>query len=295
MKNLLFIIILLFCSIGNAQEVIVSYDESTLSVLNEELRWARERIDTIETEATDIDLTSEVSGVLPVENGGTGGLLPLAYGGTGTAFTDPGADRIIFWDDSESTTAWLTPNTGIEISGTNLNVTASTSGGWEFVETGTIADATTVTITETLAEDTVYRLVVEGFLGANDTNIYMTINADSSGSEYSWIANGLITTPTEIQESNTGDDEIRLHGAVNATPGYSSYILDATITVFESVTHGSKTMVSWQYSSIKDSSGCITTTGAGVYDGGLATTIELISSYAAQLNGRYYLYKMTKS
>lgn len=50
--------------------------------------------------------------------------LSLANGGTGQALTDPDADRILFWDDSEGKTAWLTPNTDLEIDGTNLNVTS---------------------------------------------------------------------------------------------------------------------------------------------------------------------------
>lgn len=34
--------------------------------------------------------------------------------------TDPGADRIYFWDDSETKSDWLTVSTGLQISGTNL-------------------------------------------------------------------------------------------------------------------------------------------------------------------------------
>jgi len=45
-----------------------------------------------------------------------------------TALTDPGADRAMFWDESAGTggaLAWLTPNTGLAIDGTNLNVSIS--------------------------------------------------------------------------------------------------------------------------------------------------------------------------
>jgi len=38
------------------------------------------------------------------------------------SLTDPGADRIFFWDDGESASKWLSPNTALEISTTNLNV-----------------------------------------------------------------------------------------------------------------------------------------------------------------------------
>ena len=51
----------------------------------------------------------------------------LAQGGSGAgivtdlvALTDPGADRILFWDDSENTTDFLAVSTGLSISGTNL-------------------------------------------------------------------------------------------------------------------------------------------------------------------------------
>lgn len=44
----------------------------------------------------------------------------LADGGTGASLADPGADRIMFWDDSAGTVTWLAPSTGISISGTNI-------------------------------------------------------------------------------------------------------------------------------------------------------------------------------
>jgi hypothetical protein len=36
------------------------------------------------------------------------------------ALTDPGADRIFFWDDSETASKWLTVSTGLQISTTNI-------------------------------------------------------------------------------------------------------------------------------------------------------------------------------
>lgn len=41
---------------------------------------------------------------------------------TGTTLADPGADRLLFWDDSESTVAYLTASTGLAISTTSLTV-----------------------------------------------------------------------------------------------------------------------------------------------------------------------------
>lgn len=53
----------------------------------------------------------------------------LANGGTGVSLSDPGGDRVLFWDDSAGASEWLTIGTDLAISGTTLN--------------GTIVDATT--------------------------------------------------------------------------------------------------------------------------------------------------------
>lgn len=57
------------------------------------------------------------------------GTLALARGGTGTSLSDPGGDRILFWDDvgAEALT-WLSMGTAISISGTSLNVTLGSGG-----------------------------------------------------------------------------------------------------------------------------------------------------------------------
>lgn len=62
-------------------------------------------------------------------SGGALGLatVGLASGGTGAALTDPGADRLAFWDDSAGSVAWLTLGTGLSITDTTLD--ASGGGG----------------------------------------------------------------------------------------------------------------------------------------------------------------------
>jgi len=52
----------------------------------------------------------------------------LLYGGTNSALTDPGADRILFWDDGAalgSNVAWLTLGSGLTFNGTTLEVGTS--------------------------------------------------------------------------------------------------------------------------------------------------------------------------
>lgn len=63
---------------------------------------------------------------LPLATGVTG-VLPLANGGTGSSLSDPGADRIGFWDDSAGEFTWLTIGANLSITDTTLN--ASGGGG----------------------------------------------------------------------------------------------------------------------------------------------------------------------
>jgi hypothetical protein len=94
-------------------------------------------------QATNVDLTSDVSGVLP-----------LANGGTGVALTDPNADRILFWDDSAGSMAFLEAGSGLSISGTTLSATGSggtvTSVGLT-APTGLTVSGSPVTTSGTLA------------------------------------------------------------------------------------------------------------------------------------------------
>jgi len=61
---------------------------------------------------------------LPLSSGVTG-QLPLANGGTGANLSDPGADRIVFWDDSAGAITWLSASTGLTISGTSISTSSS--------------------------------------------------------------------------------------------------------------------------------------------------------------------------
>lgn len=48
------------------------------------------------------------------------GSLALARGGTGASLSDPGADRILFWDDGACAVAFLTAGSGLTICGTTI-------------------------------------------------------------------------------------------------------------------------------------------------------------------------------
>ncbi|MFA5961227.1 MAG: hypothetical protein WC848_00920 [Parcubacteria group bacterium] len=65
--------------------------------------------------------------------------LAMSRGGTGANLTDPNADRLMFWDDSNSSIAWITANSG------NLNLTGTTLDLDATIQLG--ADATSGSLT----------------------------------------------------------------------------------------------------------------------------------------------------
>lgn len=66
-------------------------------------------------------------------------IVPMAKGGTGAALADPNADRLLFWDDSAGSMAWLTMGTNLSISGTTLNASGTGGGGLGAVDIDTSA------------------------------------------------------------------------------------------------------------------------------------------------------------
>ncbi len=119
MKNKLLVLILnlVLCLTGTnsvAQETVKGLDENKdLPTLNKILRRSARRLNAIEN---GISLTSGITGILP-----------LANGGTGAPLVDPGADRIYFWDESGNITDWLIVGTGLTLTGTTITAAQPTS------------------------------------------------------------------------------------------------------------------------------------------------------------------------
>lgn len=75
------------------------------------------------------------------------------------ALTDPGADRIMFWDDSAGVITWLTASTGLTISSTSITVRDASSTQTGIIEIAT--DAETVTGSSTTLATTPANLVAK--------------------------------------------------------------------------------------------------------------------------------------
>ncbi len=103
---------LILCSPVLAQQtsdvdVLPDFKDDSRAVLNDQLRRTNRRLMLLEN---GISLTTGVTGILP-----------LANGGTARALTDPGADRILFWDESSNYFDWLTVGDWLSISGTTIS------------------------------------------------------------------------------------------------------------------------------------------------------------------------------
>ena len=195
-KILIFLIsLLLVAGAVSAYEVVESFDDKNAPVVNDELRDIDRRL----REAKVLS-SSDVSGVLP-----------LSKGGTGEVLTDPGADRIMFWDDDQSDVAFLTPNTGIEISGTNLNVTMSQD--FELVANNSFAGGDSISSYYTLGASKVFRVILRCTGQAADLSTVYLRFASDGGNYYSSTAIGFVGdgSATKASAEVTGGSYIKLN------------------------------------------------------------------------------------
>lgn len=123
---------------------------------------------------------------LPLTTGVTG-ILPLANGGTGSNLSDPGADRIGFWDDSAGTFTWLTVGSGLSITDTTIS---ASGGGVTFVD-NEVADGsgTSFTIANTPTAGSVHVYARGQRLKLTDQ---YTISGTTITTALSWSAGDIV-------------------------------------------------------------------------------------------------------
>ena len=98
---------------------------------------------------------------------GVSGVLPIANGGVGVALSDPDADRILFWDDGAGVYAYLTVGSGLTLSGTDLTAPSGVKAWCDITGPGVLSSPD-------------YNVATVGDSGTGDRDINFT-TAFSSG------------------------------------------------------------------------------------------------------------------
>lgn len=138
-----------------------------------------------------------------------------------TAFADPNADRIVFWDDSAGAFAALTASTGLTISGTSMTVRSASDTQTGIVELATNAE--TQTGTDTARAVTPASLASVGYVTASSSHTFTNKTFDANGTgnsisnlEVADFAASAIVTVSETIGANNNDTTIPTCAAVKA-------------------------------------------------------------------------------
>ena len=129
-------------------------------------------------------------------------IVPLAKGGTGVSLTDPGADRIMFWDDSAGQTTWLTPGTNLTITGTTLDAASTATDTFKTIavsgQSDVVADSSTDTLTLVAGSG-------------------MTITTNAGTDEITFASSGGASAASQAEQETASST------AVYVTPGRQQY------------------------------------------------------------------------
>jgi len=202
---------------------------------------------------------------------GVTGVLPLANGGFGTAYTDSGADRILFWDDSESKITSLSLDTGLSITTTVLSVDRPFKVVGHKDETA-VAATTNITI----QADKNYIVYYQGKSNAVSDDL-LGIRFNDASTSYVNIGTGsAITDQVDLSNGATQDADSIFYGFIRFTTidTVNAFVYGEVSGVYET-TGNTKTAVTQIFE----------------YTGGSPTSIELMSDGTMQ-NAIIIVYEM---
>jgi hypothetical protein len=143
------------------------------------------------------------------------GVTALSEGGTGVSLTDPGADRLLFWDDSAGSVAWLEAGAGLTITGTTI----SSSGGVSDGDKGDITVSTSGTVW-TVDNDAITYAKMQNV--SADSRLLGRGSASGSGDvEEISLGSGLSMSGTTLSASGVANSAISLN-AMAALSGFTT-------------------------------------------------------------------------
>lgn len=152
--------------------------------------------------------------------------------GKSDALADPGADSILFWDDSADKTTWLTAGSGLSISGTTLTATATTS--LVLLDTKTASNSASLNFTTGLDStyDSYFFEMVDVVPQTDGAILWMRISQDtganwkSNATDYEYAFSGRDSGSGAISGDSAGAAQIAV------TRGLGN---DATASVIGSI------------------------------------------------------------
>jgi hypothetical protein len=183
----------------------------------------------------------------------TTGTLPLARGGLGTSLIAPGADRILFWDQSEGKFNYLIAGTNLNISGNTISATGA--GGGSFAPDA--ANYITKTVNGALPNAQALSSLSTGIV--KNTTGTGTLSIAVAGSDFVGI--GAVTTSGLTASTNS-----RLIGRKTAGAGALEQVTTSEVLDFIGTTQGTilyRNATSWTTLSPGTSGQLLKTNGAG--------------------------------
>lgn len=149
-----------------------------------------------------------------------------------TAFADPDADRIVFWDDSAGAFAALQASTGLTISTTSMTVRAASTSQTGIAELATNAEFTTGTDTSRFVSANQVANISQTM--ANKTLTSPVINTGVSGTAVLDEDNMASNSATQLatQQSIKAYADTKIAKATNVTAINDTGIADGEIAVF---------------------------------------------------------------
>lgn len=206
----------------------------------------------VATPTTNLPTGTTINSQFIYRTGGTD--VTLADGGTGASLTDPGADRILFWDDSAGVVTWLEAGSGLNITGTTLtaiggitNTAASnelmksngtnavpsgifsTSPGSPILGSGSLGGSRTITVqsSDASAGLEIYIKNAAGVDIRNSTAAANTYLAVRDGNSQNLITINALTTEARINGGYGSAAHFRIFG----TSGISSGDAGSNVTI----------------------------------------------------------------
>ena len=229
-------------------------------------------------------LTIDASGTIYV-TGGTD--VALADGGTGTSLSDPGADRIMFWDDSAGFITWLTIGTNLSITGTTINASGGGGSGDITVGTSLVNSGTNTRIlynnSGIVGE---YAISGTGSVAMTTSPTFTTPILGTPTSVTLTNATGLPVT-TGISGLGTGvatwlatPTWANFNSAITGTSTYWSLVSGGTLTSANTITATGTNNLTINYASLAGNTGFLVNSNATDASGNTATVFKVTKTGA---------------